>query len=208
MLRRVWIKLPWTRTQVIQIYQHHEKPRAPGTHWDQIEIDDLEPAPLPGGARRGDWRWEHSPQGPVSTLLENVHWMASTLSLPSFTLRSKYDHTIHVMSDPFQHIRPSLHTLAARVAHSLVAPQRTVLQHCPSIDQQIFHAAAQPLAPAIKGAVYGVATLSVVDQSYSHRLDDEVDDLCIFCHACTSSVPHILLKCCHPRLVAARTTFS
>ena len=100
----------WTRTQVTQLYQHHAKHPAPGIHWDHIEVDDLEPAPLPGGARRGDWRWEHPPQGPVSTLLENVHWMASTLSLPSFTLRSKYDHTIHVLSDPFQHIRPSLHT--------------------------------------------------------------------------------------------------
>ena len=50
--------------------------------------------------------------------------------------------------------------------------------------------------------------MAVVDQSYSHRLDEEVDDHCIFCHSCTSSVPHILLKCCHPRLVAARIAFS
>ena len=101
MLRRVWIKLPGIRTQITQLYQHYEKHHAPGTHWDQTEVDILEPAPLPGGARRGDWRWTHPPLGPVGVTLENVHWMAATLSLPTFTLRSRYDHTIHIMSDPF-----------------------------------------------------------------------------------------------------------
>ena len=56
--------------------------------------------------------------------------------------------------------------------------------------------------------MYGVASLAVVDQSYSHRLDEEVDDRCIFCHSCISSVSHILWKCCHPRLVAARNALS
>ena len=53
-----------------------------------------------------------------------------------------------------------------------------------------------------------MATLSVADQSYVHRLDEEVDDLCIFCRTCTSSVPHILWHCCHPKLVAAKASFS
>ena len=100
MLRRVWIKLPALRPKIVQLYQHYQSSNAPGTDHPHVDVDCLTPAPLPGGERRGEWRWATLPQGPVAIVLDNVHWMAATLDIPSFTLSAKFDHNIHILSDP------------------------------------------------------------------------------------------------------------
>ena len=140
-----------------------------------MDVDCLTPAPLPGGERRGTWIWTQTLQGPIAIALENVHWMAATLELPSFTLSAKYDHDIHLITDLYHHVCSALSVLAARVVHSFVASDRTVLNDCPAIDPQVYHEAAKMLEPSEKGVVYGIATLSVADQSYVHRINDDVD---------------------------------
>ena len=208
MLRRIWIKIPAVRHKITQLYQHYQSKACPGTAHPDVDVDCLTPAPLPGGERRGEWKWTDLPQGPVSILLENVHWMAATLHIPSFTLSAKFDHDIHILSDPFNHVQAALPILAARVVHSQVALSRTVLQDCPAIDAQLYSEACKTLTPDQRGIMFGISTLSIADQAYLHRVDEDISDVCIFCGKCVSSVEHIYWNCDHPRLVEARNTVS
>ena len=87
----------------------------------------------------------------------------------------------HAIQSIPNHLQPSLFALASRVVHSLVAADRIVVCDCPSIDSQVYNADAKMLEPATRGAVFGISTLSIADQSFAHRVDDDVDDTCIFC---------------------------
>ena len=107
--------------------------------------------------------------------------MAATLDLPSSTVFAKFDHGIHLITDPYHHVCSALSALASRVVHTLVVVDRTVLQECPAIDAQIYKEAAKSLEPAQRGAIFGISTLSIADQGYLHRVDDTIDDTCIFC---------------------------
>ena len=169
-----------------------------------MDVDCLTPAPLPGGERRGEWRWTNTPQGPIAIVLENVHWMAAMLDIPTFTITAKFDHDIHILSDPYHHVRAAIPTLAACVVHSLFAAGRTVLQDCPAVDAQLYKEATKALEPDQPGFVFGIATLSIADQTYLHRVDEAISDTCIYCGATHSSVDDIYWECSHPRLVSAR----
>ena len=144
-LRRIWIKMPASRFKITALYQHYESILAPGTACANVDVDCLTPAPLPGGERRGDWKWASTPQGPISLLLENVHCMAATFHIPSFVLTAKFDHNINMLSDPYHHVCHAIPILAARVVHAVFAPGRTVLQDCPAVDRQIHLEAVKPL---------------------------------------------------------------
>ena len=117
--------------------------------------------------------------------------MAATLDISSFNLSAKFDHDIHILSDPYNHICAALPVLAACVVHSLIAAGRTVLQDCPAIDPQICKGAFETLEPDQRGVVFSIATLSIADQSYLHKLDEDIPDTCIFCGNTVSSVDHI-----------------
>ena len=165
-LRRIWIKMPAARATIVKLFQHYQSHCALGASRHDLDVDCRIPAPLPGGDRRGDRRWPQTAQGPIAIALENVRWMAATLDLPSFTVSAKFDHDIHLMSDPCHHVCAALSTLASRVVHSLVAPDRTVLRDCPAIDAQIYKEAAKSLEPDQRGAVFGISILSIADQAY------------------------------------------
>ena len=56
-LRRIWINIPAVRHKITQLYQHYQTNNALGTACSNVDVDCLTPAPLPGGERRGDWKW-------------------------------------------------------------------------------------------------------------------------------------------------------
>ena len=208
MLRRVWIKMPSARHTIVNLYQHYKSQDALGAACPEVDVDCLTPAPLPGGERLGDWKWASTPQGPISLLLENVHCMAATLHIPSFVLTAKFDHNINLLADPYHHVPQAIPILAARVVHAVFAPGRTVLQNCPAIDRQIYHEAVKPLTAEQRGVTFGIATLSIADQAYLHRVNPDVPETCIFCGKTVSSVDHIYWGCDHPKLQAARTNIT
>ena len=119
---------------------------------------------------------------PIATALENAHWMAATLDLPSFTVSARLDHDIHLMSDPYHHVCAALSTFAPSAVHSLVAPDRTVLHEWPAIDAQIYKEAAKSLEPDQRVAVFGISTVSIADQAYLHRVDDTMTS--VFFYGC------------------------
>ena len=73
MLRRMWIKMPSLRPPMVGLFVLDQRLQALGAHRPELDAEDLTPAPLPGGERRGKWRWTQTPQGPNAIALENVH---------------------------------------------------------------------------------------------------------------------------------------
>ena len=113
-----------------------------------------------------------------------------------------------MLTDPYNRLRPSLHAFAFCAVQVDAERNRSVLQGCPWVDGHIYREATAPLPADVKGAVFGVATLSIADQGYIHSIDQEQTDECPFCQKCVSSVPHICFECDHPKLVEARLNFT
>ena len=80
-MRRAIIKIPAIAPIVSLLFGHYQRLRMPGTHYDGIDLSVLTPAPMPGGERRGAWKWRQTPPGPVGLLLENTHLLGGSLQL-------------------------------------------------------------------------------------------------------------------------------
>ena len=208
MMRRALIKIPAITPIVELLFQHYQRLEMFGAYRGSLEHNSLVPAPLPGGDRRGAWKWHPAPPGPVGILLENTHLLGCSVQLPNFTFRSKFGPNLYMLTDPYNHLQPALHEFALRAVHTDAERSRTVLHGCTQIDGQIFKEAAATLSADVRGAAYGVATLSVADQSYIHQLDPNQTGLCPYCQKCPCSVPHIIFDCDHPKLIGARENFS
>ena len=179
-----------------------------GAYRNDLDHDDLTPAPLPGGERRGAWKWHPSPPGPGGLLLENAHLLGGSLQFPDFAFRSKSGANIHMLTDPYNHLQPSLPAFAMRAVHAEADRNRTALQGCTQIDGHAYRKAVAPLSADMRGAVFGVATFSIADQAYIHQFDQHQTDQCPFCQKCSSTVPHVIFDCDHPKLVEARQNLS
>ena len=89
MMRRALIKIPSIAPIVALLFQHYQRLHMFGTYRCDLDHDCLSPAPLPGGERRGAWKWHPSPPGPVGLLLENTHLLGGTLQFPNFVFRKE-----------------------------------------------------------------------------------------------------------------------
>ena len=86
----------------------------PGAYDDQLDHSTLTPAPLPGGDRRGEWKWKTTPPGPVGFLLENTFMLGGSLQLPQFLLRSNGGADVNLLTGRFNHVQPSLREFACQ----------------------------------------------------------------------------------------------
>ena len=70
-----------------------------------------------------------------------------------------------MFSDPYNHLQPSLHDFDFHAVQFEASRTRTILHKCPAVDKLIYRTAIAPLPSDIQGAVFGVSTLSIADQS-------------------------------------------
>ena len=152
MMRRALIKIPSITPIVALLFHHYQKLEMFGAFRSSLDHNSLSPAPLPGGERRGAWKWHPAPPGPVGILLENTHLLGGTVQLPNFVFRSKFGPNLHMLTDPFNHLQPALHEIALRAIHADAEQSRTVLKGCTQVDGQIFKEAIATLAADIRGA--------------------------------------------------------
>ena len=135
---------------------------------------------LPGGERRGAWKWQRAPTGPVGLLLENTHMIGGSLQLPQFVFRTDAGADINVLTDPYDHLQPALQDLAFQAVQYDPARNRTVLHDCPRFDRHIHRSSVAAVPADTQEAVYGASTLSIADQGYVHKVDEEQSGLCVF----------------------------
>ena len=109
-----------------------------------------------------------------------------------------------IMDTPYQLIKPSIGRFVFQALHSYYATRRTMLQQATDVDPDIFHEATKALESKDANCIRYVSTLSAVEQSLKCRIEGSVDDMCIFCKKCKSSLVHIYWHCPHPTLVQAR----
>eukprot|EP00973_Karenia_brevis_P030282 4175244-Karenia_brevis.AAC.1 len=80
--------------------------------------------------------------------------------------------------------------LAFDAVHLVFSQSRTILKNAPCIDPDLYKKAIKDRDDKFVCVVNSIATLSVVDQAYQHRIGDQDSNLCPYCKACISSVPH------------------
>lgn len=76
-----------------------------------------------------------------------------------------------------------------------------------TFDTGVFNKAIQGVGEHHTNMIRASASLGIVDQARLTTFGVHDDQLCSFCHACNSSVPHFLWNCTHPDLVSARNNF-
>ena len=133
MLRRAFIKIPSLAHTVSQIFSRYQKLCMPGAYHHQLDHATLTPAPLPGGDRGGEWKWQTTPPGPTGFLLENTFMLGGSLQLPQFIFRSNggadvtYSLTLLIISSrPYTSLlfrrynpRPPTLALSCRIVRAL-----------------------------------------------------------------------------------------
>eukprot|EP00973_Karenia_brevis_P068768 9560447-Karenia_brevis.AAC.1 len=88
---------------------------------------------------------------------------------------------------PWQHLRSTLADVAMRALVTAESKTRSAMQGLTQVDHKVFSRAVAPLDFHHTNIVTSSATLSLVDQGYLHRINNEQSSLCIFCQQEESS---------------------
>eukprot|EP00973_Karenia_brevis_P066759 9281613-Karenia_brevis.AAC.1 len=83
-----------------------------------------------------------------------------------------------MLGDPFHHLKPSLLRFSFDAVHLSVSKTRTILHDVPYIDPSLFTKACAKLDEKSKKVVKAIATLSIADQAYQHRIGEADSDMC------------------------------
>ena len=158
------------------------------------------------GVEHGNGNHPHQVQ--LDFFLKTLTFLGARYNSQILSSAAKFGANIHMLTDPYNNLQPSLHAFALHAIQAEAECNRTALHGCPQVDGHIYREAVAPLSADMRGAVFGVATLSIADQGYIHQLDHHQTGQCPFCQKCFSSVPHILFDCDHPKLVEARLNVS
>eukprot|EP00973_Karenia_brevis_P091443 12407466-Karenia_brevis.AAC.1 len=205
MFRRMLNKSAYIKNIVAELYDLYLHMGYPGVHGPHIDLSTLIPAPLPGTGGRQPWKATIPPQGPVGLLLQNSHYLASTVDLRTYTLRKSNHFDIHFCTIPFQLFKSTVLHFAFSSVHAAYSQTRTILEGLTTLDVDVFLKALPTDNAHHVNIVKSVASLGIVDQAALHRFCDDNSDVCIFCQQATSSVHHIIWHCPHPKLVEARS---
>ena len=86
MFRRYLDKYLAKVPKITSIFQAYSTQRYVGVHTDDVKLEDLTPAPLPGQDERHKWNASNIPSGPVGLLLQNVHHLDATADFNNHTI--------------------------------------------------------------------------------------------------------------------------
>ena len=176
----------------------------PGLHHEQLNISQLEPAPLPGQPNRDLWWTAAEPCGPIGLILQQTHQMAATLDVNTLTIRSKAAVDFHLLTSPFKGVKQMVSRMSNYVLSNQAIHNRTILNDMATIDNDVFDASMSHRNQQDMNIIRAVATFSTIDTTYLRRIHAEDSDLCVLCGETTGDLLHHIYYCQHRDLASAR----
>eukprot|EP00973_Karenia_brevis_P062680 8715613-Karenia_brevis.AAC.1 len=85
------------------------------------------PSPPPGAPGRKEWK-QQGEQGPVSLLLQQLHYFAMALDHNTYAICTKNHPPVSMFDGPYQMLTPQVQERAIRARNTYAISHRTVLK--------------------------------------------------------------------------------
>eukprot|EP00973_Karenia_brevis_P089840 12399686-Karenia_brevis.AAC.1 len=124
-MRRFLAKYPAKQKLVLDILNMLHGRKHVGTYHGKEHLGSLCPAPPPGAPGRRNWKDQNFVLGPVSLLLQQLHYYAAIWQEKSFTIHVHDRPPLHFFHVPFQTLKGEIDDLAIRARNKHASTQRT-----------------------------------------------------------------------------------
>eukprot|EP00973_Karenia_brevis_P066479 9240814-Karenia_brevis.AAC.1 len=107
MLRRMYYKHAEIASHVHEILDHYATIEHKGIYVSDQQGANLAPSPPPGAPGRKSWK-QQGVHGPISLLLQQMHYFAIAIHPTSHTLHYANNPPLHLFKAPYQLINPTI----------------------------------------------------------------------------------------------------
>eukprot|EP00973_Karenia_brevis_P036318 5008772-Karenia_brevis.AAC.1 len=197
-------KHPEIMPKIQDILKHYAMIQHKGIYQTNSDLASLEPCPPPGAPGRKHWK-QQGEQGPISLLLQQLHYYAITLHPIDHTIKVNNYPDIQIFKHPYQLIRPQMQQRAIDARNKHAITHRTDLNGMQAVDTRVFNKAIQQQQNITDTKIIRyIATLGAVHESTYTKHTNDKPVLCPYCKQHPASFKHYIWQCQHPTLQQAR----
>ena len=186
------------------ILNHYTSINHVGIYQSNEALDLLTPAPPPSRANRINWKSPQVAHGPVSLLLQDLHYLAATLDPSTFTIKSAITYDWNPLHVSHQVVKSNIAQLAQHSMTHYGHSTRSALQATTNIDYDLCARSLRSLSPALAPIARASCTLALTEAHQLHKFDSNNQNMCQFCGEQEPDPAHVSWKCAHNTIAEAR----